>query len=124
MHDFFADAVERYGKTEAENLLKKLERASDVYDRAARLVKAAELAQKRAADEYDAVHAAFCFTAPTDEEILRHCATAMVNKNTGAGRPPFDGLSTDEIAAFHASMMFGANDEARASDAEWSMIVD
>ena len=115
MTDSFDDAVQRHGRETAERLLARIARASEVYDRAASRVRKADAALKQAAEAYDAAFLVYA---------SRHRAEFLVGKNTAAGRPPFDGLNTDEIAAFHSSMMFGVNDEARPSDAEWSMIVD
>jgi hypothetical protein len=41
-----------------------------------------------------------------------------------AGRPVFDGWSTEEIAAWSRRVMFGENDEAFPGQAEWSRVVD
>jgi hypothetical protein len=39
-------------------------------------------------------------------------------------RGTFEGFTSAEIAAWHRRLMFGENDEAFPSEAEWSAIVD
>jgi hypothetical protein len=41
-----------------------------------------------------------------------------------ASKGTFDGFTSEEIAAYNRRMMFGENDEAFPSAAEWSRIVD
>jgi hypothetical protein len=103
-------ALEVYGCVYAvagivvETPMRALKRTSDAVDRAMRRVRAAEAALKKASDAWHAVYAVACPDAPTDEEILRRCAEIAVNKNTAMGRQPFEGLTANEIAAFHASI--------------------
>lgn len=39
-------------------------------------------------------------------------------------RPTYDGLTTSQIADYSRVLMFGENDEAFPSDAEWAAWVD
>lgn len=47
-----------------------------------------------------------------------------VRANKLAGRSPFDGLSSFEIAKYSGALMFGDNDEAFPDAATWSAITD
>lgn len=48
----------------------------------------------------------------------------IIAANRYAGREPYAGLQAHEIGTYSRSVMFGDDDEAVPSGAEWAMIVD
>jgi hypothetical protein len=56
----------------------------------------------------------------TQEELSAlRCSNAQ-----DASKGTFDGFTSEEIAQYNRRLMFGENDEAFPSSAEWSRIVD
>jgi|Cruoilmetagenom7_1024161.scaffolds.fasta_scaffold09569_11 hypothetical protein len=48
----------------------------------------------------------------------------IIDANNAAGRATFEGLTSAEIGRRNRALMFGDNDEAFPSEAEWSAWVD
>lgn len=48
----------------------------------------------------------------------------IIEINREAGREPYTGLGSAEIGRHNRAIMFGNNDEAFPSEAEWSRVVD
>lgn len=71
-----------------------------------------------------AKHAAKMFAAATTTDRNHEALRASYIENAQQGRHPYEGWSTSEIAAYNRRLMFGANDEAFPSQAEWSSVVD
>ncbi|MCT4367053.1 MAG: hypothetical protein N3Z28_05210 [Synechococcaceae cyanobacterium MAG-AL2] len=51
-------------------------------------------------------------------------AKDKVNANYAAGKQPYEGLTTAEIAAYNRVLMFGENDEAFPDPDEWARWTD
>lgn len=49
---------------------------------------------------------------------------AIIASNRQSGSYTYEGLDSSEIGRYNGYLMFGENDEAFPSEAEWSMIVD
>jgi len=49
---------------------------------------------------------------------------AAIQANRDAGREPYEGLCSADIGRYNRALMFGDDDEAFPSEAEWSAWVD
>lgn len=49
---------------------------------------------------------------------------AVILENQRAGRNAYEGLTTEEIAAYNRRLMFGENDEAFPGREEWALVTD
>lgn len=54
----------------------------------------------------------------------REACRGIVAANRAAGREDYAGLTSAEIGDLNRAIMFGENDEAFPSQAEWSSVVD